>query len=471
MPDYQLNSTPELNRLEEAGYPIPATSAGSPLGIAGIVHTYRRGPASLFNLSAYSFGLSAMATGIGSGILPFKVLDVLDTGAVTVFGNNLDKNGTLGLISLIGLACAALMQPASGVMSDRSAKLTGKRLPFIAVGAILMAISAYYFGAANTFLSVLLATILIQLSGNLSQGPANALLVDHIDRERLGRAAGALNLFKVLGAGTFTYVVLKFMEHYDARDASQWMWYALAMLSTVLIITSLWTVFSLRNRPRPEDEPLHVEPAVRHEQDARPLKFDKVTYGWFLFSLTFVIAAMSSMQVYALFFLQDVVGLDNPAEEASWLVVAVGLSTAATVLPAGYVADRIGRSWILIVGGGLGAAGAAILLFVDSFGAILLDGLLIGCSVGIMLSVTWTVANDMVSGRRAARDLGLTGIAILTGSALARSAGLGIDALNDRSEGLGYEVMLISICIAFIVAAIMLAVVARKSPGSPDRTT
>ena len=459
-----------MNRLEEAGYPLPERSAGFPRGISIIARTYRRGPASLFNLSAYSFGLSAMATGIGSGILPFKVLDVLDSGAVTVFGNNLDKNGTLGLISLIGLVSAAIMQPASGVLSDRSVKSTGKRLPFIAAGAILMAISAYYFGAANTFLSVLLATVLIQLSGNLSQGPANALLVDHIDRKRLGRAAGALNLFKVMGAGIFTYIVLQFMDRYDPDEAIQWMWYAIAMLSTVLIISSMWTVFSLRNRPPLEGEPTPVEPAVRHKQDARPSRLDKVTYGWFLFSLTFVIAAMSSMQVYALFFLQDVVGLENPAKEAAWLVVAVVLATAATVLPAGYVADRVGRSWILILGGGLGATGAAILLVVDSFGAIVLDGLIIGCSVGILLSVTWTVANDMVSGRRAARDLGLTGIAILTGSALARLAGFGIDALNNRSEGLGYEAMLISICVAFILAAIMLAVVARKTPLGPKGT-
>ena len=458
-----------MNRLEEAGNSVPETSSGSSIGIAGIVRTYRRGPASLFNLSLYSFGLSAMATGIGSGILPFKVLDVLDAGAVTVFGNDLDKNGTLGLISLIGLACAAFMQPASGVLSDRSLKSTGKRLPFIAVGAVLMAVSAYFFGAANTFLSVLVATILIQLSGNLSQGPANALLVDHIERERLGRAAGALNLFKVMGAGIFTYIILQFMSRYDAKEANQWMWYALALLSTVLIITSLWTVLSLRNRPGEVHEREHVEPAARHEQDARPLNLDRVTYGWFLFSLTFVIAAMSSMQVYALFFLQDVVGVENPADEAAWLVVTVGLSTAATVLPAGYIADRVGRSLILVVGGALGAVGAGILLFTDSFTVVLWDGVIIGCSVGIMLSVTWTVANDMVSGRRAARDLGLTGIAILAGSALARLAGLGIDALNDRSPGLGYEVMLISICIAFIVAAIMLAVVARKTPGTIDR--
>ncbi len=459
-----------MNRLEEAGTALPETSSGSSIGFANIMRTYRRGPASLFNLSMYSFGLSAMATGIGSGILPFKVLDVLDAGAVVVFGNNLDKNGTLGLISLIGLACAAVMQPASGVMSDRSLKSTGKRLPFIAVGAVLMAVSAYFFGAANTFLSVLLATILIQLSGNLSQGPANALLVDHIERQRLGRAAGALNLFKVMGAGIFTIIVLQFMAQYDRKEASEWMWYALALLSTVLIITSLWTVFSLRNRPSGEESTEHVEPAERHEKDARPFNLDKVTYGWFLFSLTFVIAAMSSMQVYALFFLQDVVGIENPAKEASLLAGAVVLSTAATVLPAGYIADRIGRSAILIVGGGLGAAGAAVLLFVDSFAAVVLDGVLIGCSVGIMLSVTWTVANDMVSGRRAARDLGLTGIAMLVGSSLARVAGVGIDALNDQSDGLGYQVMLISICIAFVVAAIMLAIVASKAPGKPDPT-
>ena len=458
-----------MNRLEEAATPLPETPSGSNIGFSSIARTYRRGPASLFNLSVYSFGLSAMATGIGSGILPIKVLDVLDSGAVIVFGNDLDKNGTLGLISLIGLACAAVMQPASGVMSDRSLKSTGKRLPFIAAGAVLMAVSAYFFGAANTFLSVLLATILIQLSGNLSQGPANALLVDHIERQRLGRAAGALNLFKVLGAGIFTIIVLQLMDRYDRQEANEWLWYALAMLSTVLIVTSLWTVFSLRNRPAGEDDTEHVEPAVRHEQDARPFNLNKVTFGWFLFSLTFVIAAMSSMQVYAFFFLQDVVGIDNPAGEASMVAGAVVLSTAATVLPAGYIADRIGRSWILILGGCLGAVGAGLLLFVDSLLAILLDGLLIGCSVGIMLTVTWTVANDMVSGRRAARDLGLTGIAMLVGSALARLAGVGIDALNDRSDGLGYQVMLISICVAFIVAAIMLAVVAGKAPGKPER--
>ena len=144
-----------------------------------MVNTFRRGPESLFNLNAYSFGFSAMTTGVGSGILPFKVLTMLDGGQVIMFGNELDKNGTLGVISLIGLAVAALMQPLAGILSDRSAKITGKRLPFIAAGTMLMAGSAFFFGAAETFISVLIAMVLIQLAGNFRQGPANALLVDH----------------------------------------------------------------------------------------------------------------------------------------------------------------------------------------------------------------------------------------------------------------------------------------------------
>ncbi len=443
-----------------------------------------------------------MATGIGSGILPFKVLAILDSGSVTIFGNQLDKNGTLGVISLIGLTVAAFMQPLSGIVSDRSARITTKRLPFMAAGAVLMALSAIYFGAAATFLSVLLATILIQLSGNLSQGPANALLVDHVDRGNMGRASGTLNLLRVAGAGVFTFVILQFMDQYDANEAAHWMWLAIAALVIALLLSSLWTILALRNRPDPEDEATEQladlpHPRIPEESTSakrqlprwaqqiqenwekkepdlsdRPVRLDVWTYGRFLFALAFVIAAMSAMQVYALFFLQDVVGLDNPASGASMLVIVVGVAIAATVLPAGYLADRIGRSIVLLVGGGLGAAGATILLVANSFTAVLLDGLVIGSSVGIMLSVTWTVANDLVTRQKAARDLGLTSIAALAGAAVPRVAGVGIDALNARSGGqLGYEAMLVCISVAFIFSAIMLATVARSPNTQPEQTT
>jgi Na+/melibiose symporter-like transporter len=279
----------------------------------------------------------------------------------------------------------------------------------------------------------------------------------------VGVGAGALNLAKVAGAGLLTVVVLQFMARYDSGASPQWMWYAIILMSAVLVVSALWTVTALK-RASSRAASAGVKPVSREALNrSRPPNLDRRTYAWFLFSLAFVIAAMSSMQVYALFFLQDVVGLANPADEAARLVIVVGLATALTVYPAGMLADRIGRDRMMMLAGGLGALGAAILLSVNSLTAVLLDGVIIGMSVGMFLSGTWVLANDMVSSKHAARDLGLTSIAILIGSSVARVAGVGIDALNSRSPTLGYQVMLISIAIAFVLAAAMLTYVSRRS--------
>ncbi|MGY8880611.1 MAG: hypothetical protein ACKVKV_08070, partial [Dehalococcoidia bacterium] len=66
----------------------------------------RPGSPNLSNLSIYAFGLSGVWTGIGAGILPFKVIEALELGNISILGYALDKNGALGLISLLGLIVA-----------------------------------------------------------------------------------------------------------------------------------------------------------------------------------------------------------------------------------------------------------------------------------------------------------------------------------------------------------------------------
>ena len=76
--------------------------------IARISADYRIGHRSFTNLSFYAFGLSGVWIGIGSGILPFKVLEALELGRVELLGYTLDKNGALGLISLVGLSLSLI---------------------------------------------------------------------------------------------------------------------------------------------------------------------------------------------------------------------------------------------------------------------------------------------------------------------------------------------------------------------------
>ncbi|MEX0926751.1 MAG: MFS transporter [Dehalococcoidia bacterium] len=455
-----MDTSPEASPTVTA----PSGSGNAPTrtgsGLAGI---FERGSASLTNLSAYAFGLSGLWTGVGTGILPFKVLEIIESNPVIIFGYQLDKNGTLGLISLSGLAVAAAVQPLSGIMSDRSSGLLGRRVPYILLGSAGLAFLAFYFGAATSFIALMLAIMFMQVFGNLGQGPANALIIDHVHPARRGIAAGALNLARVLGAGFLVVIVLRFMGNYDPETGRHWLWASIIVMVAVLIITTLWTVLTVRSRRDglPIHPEVYVEEAPRHH--VTPRRSGGV-YAWFLVSLAFVIAAMSSMQVYALFFLQDVVGLPNPANGADLLVIVTVGITALTVIPAGVLTDRIGRDRLLVLAGLIGATGALMLLTVSSLSGAMVAGAVLGLSVGIFLSVTWALANDLVPKRSAARDLGLTSIAALVGAAIARISGLGIDALNHRSPTLGYEVLLVGCAIAFVVAAVMLGRVARRPP-------
>jgi len=295
-----------------------------------------------------------------------------------------------------------------------------------------------------------------------------------------------LNLWRLLGAGILTVIVLQFMSNYDAVEARQWMWYSIALVVVALVVSTLWTVMSLRPRgglilPRLKRPTI---PAISPGQKvARPEKTGvSRNYVAFLIALVFAIAAMSSMQIYALFFLQDVVGLENPANGADKLVVIIVITAALAVVPAGRLSDRFGRDRLFFFAGLNGALASTLLLFASSIGPVLLIGVIIGVSIGLFLTLTWAVANDLVSRTSTARELGYTSIATLTGAAIARFAGVGIDAMNGVSENLGYRLMLVSVAVAFILSAVLLSKVARDavsvgdpigkdSPDAPEGST
>jgi len=428
----------------------------------------RPGSPNLSNLSIYAFGLSGVWTGIGAGILPFKVIEALELGNISILGYALDKNGALGLISLLGLIVAAAAQLVAGSLSDRD-KRPGKRLLYLLIGGIGLGVMTILFGFTSSFLTLILAIVGMQFFGNSAQGPANALIIDHVPVNERGAAAGVLNLWRLLGAGSITVFVLQFMARYDKEDSPEWLWYSIALMTVAVVLSVFWTVIT--NRPKDGwfiptlkkktadtvDSPEFVaETAASRSGISR-------SYLAFLVALAFGIAAMSSMQIYALFFLQDVVGLDNPANGADWLVVAIVAAAALTVLPAGRLADRWGRTSLFILAGVAGVVSSLLLLFVSSIGPVLAIGVVIGISVGLFMTLTWAVANDLVSRSSAAKELGYTSIATLIGAAGARFAGVAIDELNDFSENLGYKMILVAVAISFAFSALILAKIANDS--------
>ena len=438
---------------------------------AHVGHRISLGSESIFNLSVYAFGMAGVWIALGSVVLQFKILDVIENESIAIFGLALDKNSLLALISLAGLGVVAVVQPLAGLVSDNvnsKSDSGSKRLPFVVVGLMGMCASTLMLGFVSSFIMVLVVTLLIQLTGNIAQGPANALIIDHVNASDRGRASGMLNLMRLLGAGFVGVAVTQLMSLYDPIDAPHWMWYAIVVMTGTLFATSVYTLLALRTQPsrvaRAQSAAADATHTIHDETQTQRVN-RKLFYG-FLAATAVMLASQSSIQINALFFLQDVVGLENPAQGANIIIIAIVIGAAATVYPAGKLSDRVGRGAILLTGGIIGAIGMAMLLVFNTLALLVVPAVTIGMSVGLNLAVGLALANDLVRQTTAARDLGMLGISSLVGAIVGRTSGFGIGVLNSRGQEigidfLGYNLLIALASISLFLAGLMLFAIVR----------
>ena len=431
---------------------------------ANPVARFRRGSQSLFNISVYTFGMSGVWVAFGSILLQYKVTEIAANDPVRTLGWTLDKTSMAAAVSLFGLVIAAVVQPLVGFLSDRNVKIVAlKRYPFIVFGLLGFAVSTLMFGFVNSFVALLLVTAAMQIFGNTAQGPANALIIDHVDDSERGRASGYLNLMRLLGSGFVAMVVVFLMSNYHVDDAPQWMWYSVIVMVAVLLGTTVYTFLALRVPVSGSRGDVEVDLTADAVAEVEGLDdhWSRARYLFFLLAMALLIAAMSAVQTNAVFFVQDVIGLENPARGGNYILVALVGAAALVVYPAGKLSDHIGRGALLLISGILGAGGILSVLLIDARSLIeVIPGVMaIGFCVGIYLSVGWAVANDLVRRTTAARDLSLTSLSGLAGAIVGRSSGFFIGGLNDVGpdvgiEHLGYAVVLGSSSLAFLVSGI-----------------
>jgi MFS family permease len=244
------------------------------------------------------------------------------------------------------------------------------------------------------------------------------------------------------------------MGNYSGGAGSQWLWLSLGVLGLALLITLLVTIITVRERPGQAAPPLPLTSLI-----SRTFRIDmKANSGFVLFlvSRLLFIMALTTLQTFALYFFEDVIGIANPANAAGELITVVGIAMLVVVYPAGRFSDKIGRQPILVASGFLAALGIALIFFFHNYQLILFAGSLIGIAAGAFLSTNWALATDLVPKKEAARYLGLTNLATAGGGALARLIGPLIDFSNRYGNDLGYSVMLGACFIYFILGAILI---------------
>ena len=403
-------------------------------------------------ITLFGLAITAVWQSMHTIILPLRLLD---------FVPETQKNTYLGLMTLSGLLLAMLAQPIAGAISDRSSFKWGQRRPFIIIGSIAALCVLPGVGLAGSFATMFIVYCLLHLATNTAQGPFQAFIPDLVPPNKHGLASGVKALFEVVGGVVFVFITGKLMDRYSTGEESIWLWLVLLILGIAVLAMMITTVFAVRERPgvpigRPSSALSALWETIKEVTARRDMK-------WFLVSRALVFMAFTTIQQWALYYLEDVIGVETPAGSTAEFTIFAVVGMLVVVWPAGYLSDRIGRKPIIITSGLVGALGIGIIYLSQQYSTILWAAGLIGIAIGGFNSANWALATDLVEKGEEARYLGIANMATAGGAALARVIGPAIDYFNNRSTNLGYDFMLLMCLVYFIAGSLLILKIKQKT--------
>lgn len=469
------------------------------------------------SVNLFWLGLNIRNTAVGSVFTPYLVALFVSEGR---------RNTALGAISTAGLVIAMLVQPAAGLLSDRSTSRFGRRRPFIFFGVLFDIVFLVAIGLSSSFWMLLVATLLIQFSANVSHGPLQGLIPDLVPEDQRGRASAVkavLELVPIVLVG-FTIAQLVGKGHL--------MW-AIAVTAVALLVTMLLTLVFVKETPLKEKPAVSLKiPMLRVlgilagivlgavagligggalgglagliawpftggttalavgvgvggavamivavvagvwsgalatlGQDARR----QSSFTWWVVNRLLFLAAVTSIQGFAPFFLMYAFNVDaeTAASMNGNLMTVIGLFVILSALPGGWVSDRLGPKRVAGASGLISGLGAILLLgaiWVPDMLVIYVAAGIIGLGAGLFMTANWALGTGLVPADEAGRYLGISNLAGAGAGMIGKGIGGPIaDNLNGYLPGLGYFAIFASYALLFVLSSVSLRWVRKKA--------
>jgi MFS family permease len=461
-------------------------------------------------INLFWLGLNIRNTAMGSIFMPYLV---------DAFVRPEVKNTALGALRTAGLIIAMLVQPAMGLLSDRSTSRFGRRRPFIFVGVLFDLVFLAAVGLSRSYGMLLIATLLQQFSANISHGALQGLIPDIVPEDQHGRASAVKSILELLPIILVGFTIAKLV------GAGQLGW-AIAATGGGLFLTMLVTVWLVKEEPlriKPATSlaapmwrvlgilagivvgavaglasgaalgglaaliawPLAGKPAAQTVgvgvgglvamsvavvvgvwagalgtlgRDARR----QGSFVWWVVNRLLFLAAVTSIQGFAPYFLMYAFGVNREAAAGmtGTLIGVVGIFMMITALPSGWLADRLGPRRLVGFSGLVAALGTVVLLgtiWVPSLPLIYVAGCIIGLAAGLFMTTNWALGTTLVPSAEAGRYLGISNLAG-AGAGMV-GAGLGgpiADFLNRYRPGLGYFAIFACYGVLFVLSTVSL---------------
>lgn len=463
-----------------------------------------------FSLNLFWLGLNIRNTAVGSVFLPYLV---------DVFVRSEVKNTALGSLRTAGLLIAMVVQPAAGLLSDRSTSRFGRRRPFILVGVIFDLIFLGLIAISGSYWWLFATTMLLQVSANVSHGPLQGLIPDMVPEAQRGRSSAvkailellpivlvAIIIANLVSAGKFNLAVIatgvgllltmlltlalvkeKPLTEKPLTSLREPMLRVLGVLAGILVgalaglisggifggVVGLIARFFLKT---PQAIAIGVSAgglvAMVVAVVAGVWSGARATLGngarqhasftWWIVNRLFFLAAVTSIQGFVTFFLMDAfqVSREEGVKMTADLTMVVGIFTLLSAFPSGWLSDRVGRKALVSISGALSVLGTLVLLVTTvtpNLPLIYFAGILIGLGAGLFMTTNWAMGTDLAPPSESGHYLGISNLA----GAGAGMIGAGIggpiaDIVNRSYPGMGYFVLFACYTVLFALSSFTL---------------
>ena len=349
-------------------------------------------------------------------------------------------------------------------------------------------------GFSAAFAVLLLGLVLLQASSNTAQGAQQGLIPDLVPEDQRGRSSGVKSVFEILpiilavfigpiidsgriwlavgiigGSLTLTMLLTVLFVHEEPltvkpqRSNTSRILRIVALTALFVGVTqaAVWLVRSGGSFLNSRDVSVEIQIIlmgfsgmiamagsilvgvyfgawVGIGEQAR----SNTPFIWWIINRLLFLAAVGSLLGFFQFFVGDVLQVENPATTTTIILAIIALFLIPSTLGGGYLADRIGRKYLLAFAGLISAGGTLLLLFSRTIPLVVVSGCILGVGMGTFMASNWALGTDLVPPKEAGRYLGISNLA----GAGAGIVGAGIggpmaDFFNHLRPGLGYLVI------------------------------
>ncbi|GAB4499879.1 MAG: hypothetical protein OHK0052_15520 [Anaerolineales bacterium] len=446
-------------------------------------------------INIYYLGLTTLAQTTTPLILPLLVQQFV--GAE-------QQGDYYGNLRLWMLMTAVLVQAFMGLLSDHSRLPWGRRRPFIVIGTLLTLACLVGIGfTANLqgfsgYYVLLIVTLLMMFSINIAHAAQQSLIPDLVPETQRGRFSGIKALMEVplplilvslvvaplvgrgnlwgglgiaMGALTFGMLVSLWVRETPLTETTpplDWKPFSrLAIMTgafTAIILGSgsivrligsalayttrtaaLFWMGSIGLITMSAAIGLGVWLSVR-------IAFGSETrnhhaFGWWVVNRLAFLVGSTNLASFIVYFLQSRLQYDGEqaAGPAGQMLLVIGLAILVTAPPGGWLADRFGNRFMVMLSGLLAALGVLIAISIPNLTVIFIGALLIGVGTGIFYSANWALGTTLVPREQAGRYLGVANLAGAGAGAVGAYIGGPIADLFTRNfpnqAGLGYVLL------------------------------